>query len=64
MKIATQIVDAVGNIINVSISDGYLGIEPVERETWMELQSESARELAAILTHFAETGELPGEGGG
>jgi len=29
----------------------------------VEIDRKQARELAAILTHFADTGELPGGGG-
>lgn len=32
-------------------------------EGLMDVDRPKARELAAILTHFAETGELPGEVG-
>jgi hypothetical protein len=59
-----QIVDSVGNLVNVSAMDGYLVMEPVDRETVAEWLPDKARELAAILLHFADTGELPNDGEG
>ena len=52
--------DSVG--LRVLPDDGRFVITPVGDEP-IVLDRPKARELAAILTHFADTGELPGEVG-